>query len=198
MFKKILPLLILSLLLTPSIMLNAQGIQIPDNTGLPSGTIEAVLDNVLNWLLKIFIVLATISFVITGLQFIFSFGGASGTEAQAKKNFTYTIIAIFIVGGSLIILNAILGFLGPANSSGGGNASPDFYGTDTYDLDYGQNVYGGNLDASGNPIDNSSDGFTTDGTSYAPDYNNNSQGGMTADDLGGRTADSNDEMYEPF
>jgi len=100
---------------------NAAGIQIPQNTGLPDGTFVSVLDNILNWTLKIFVVIATISFVVTGLQFIFSFGGASGSEAQAKKNLTYTIIAIFIVGGSLIILKTIIGLLGPSNGGGSAN-----------------------------------------------------------------------------
>ena len=124
MFKKyFLPILSFSFLFLPLMVLYAQGIKIPVGTGLPDGTVASVLDNVLNWLLMIFVIIATISFVITGLQFIFSFGGASGTEAQAKKNFTYTIIAIFIVGGSLIILNAILGLLGPASTPSVGNTS---------------------------------------------------------------------------
>ena len=103
-----------------------KGILIPTKTetGLPDGTISSVLDSVLNWLLMIFVVIATISFVITGLQFIFSFGGSTGTESQAKKNFAYTIIAIFIVGGSLIILNAVIGLLG-GNSSSANNFGDD-------------------------------------------------------------------------
>jgi len=107
------------LLLVLGLITQAQGITIPDNTGLPDGSIAGVLTTTLNWLLMIFVIIATISFVITGLQFIFSFGGASGSEAQAKKNFSYTIIAIFIVGGSLIILKTVIGLLGP--STGGNN-----------------------------------------------------------------------------
>ena len=98
---------------------SSEGITIPtsDETGLPDDSVSDVLSSILNWLLMIFVIIATISFVVTGLQFIFSFGGASGSEAQAKKNFTYTIIAIFIVGGSLIILNTIISLL-DADSSG--------------------------------------------------------------------------------
>ncbi len=107
----------------------AQGIQVPTGTGLSEDSFAQVFDRVLNWLLMIFVILATMAFVVTGLQFIFSFGGASGSEAQAKKNFTYTIIAIFIVGGALIILNTIVGLLGTAPAGSGNNANIN-YGTD--------------------------------------------------------------------
>ena len=104
--------------------LSGQGIVIPSGTGLPEGTVKSVLSRVLNWLLMIFIVIATISFVVTGLQFIFSFGGSTGAETQAKKNFVYTIIAIFIVGGALIILNAILYLLGNGGTGTARNNNP--------------------------------------------------------------------------
>jgi hypothetical protein len=127
-FKKILPLLMVGFMFFSFLFVQGQGITIPDNTGLPDGSVTGVLTTVLNWLLMVFVIIATISFVITGLQFIFSFGGASGSEAQAKKNFSYTIIAIFIVGGSLIILKTIVGLLGP--SSGGNSGSGINYGTE--------------------------------------------------------------------
>ncbi len=124
-------LLLVPVFLLVAVIAQAKGIKIPtsEETGLPDGGvsgISGILSDILNWLLMIFVIIATISFVITGLQFIFSFGGASGSEAQAKKNFTYTIIAIFIVGGSLIILNTIVGLLGSNSSggAGGGNNTP--------------------------------------------------------------------------
>jgi hypothetical protein len=104
-------------LLFGSSVMAAEGIVIPTDTGLSDKSVEYVLNKTLNWLLTIFVILATIAFVITGLQFIFSFGGASGTEADAKKNFVYTIIAILIVGGALIILNTVIGLLGPGSSN---------------------------------------------------------------------------------
>jgi hypothetical protein len=129
------------LLLALGLTTQAQGITIPSNTGLPDGNIAGVLTTTLNWLLMIFVIIATISFVITGLQFIFSFGGASGSEAQAKKNFAYTIIAIFIVGGSLIILKTVISLLGPSTGDNSGNGIN--YGTEqnpnygTIDDNYG-------------------------------------------------------------
>ncbi len=128
MSKQKLFLLLIPIFLFAATIAQAQGIQVPTSgeTGLPDGSVAEVLNTILNWLLMIFVIIATISFVVTGLQFIFSFGGASGSEAQAKKNFTYTVIAIFIVGGSLIILKTIIGLLGPVSSggAGGGNNTP--------------------------------------------------------------------------
>ncbi len=85
-------------------------IKIPENTGLPeadtsgSGPIVNVLITVMNWILAVFLVLALISFVITGFQFMFSFGGSI---ENAKKNLMYSIIAVLVVGGALIIINTI-------------------------------------------------------------------------------------------
>lgn len=115
----------------------AAGIEIPGGTGLSEDSFAQVFDRVLNWMLMIFVILATMAFVVTGLQFIFSFGGASGTQESAKKNFTYTIIAIFIVGGALIILNTIVGLLGNSSSSStssniGGGSQNTGLGTGTY------------------------------------------------------------------
>ena len=93
-------------------------IPVPD-VNLPGGTVVQVLDRIFNWLLMIFVILAVASFVITGLQFIFSFGGTTGLESKAKTNFTYTIIAIFVAGGALIILKAVLYFLGNEEMSTG-------------------------------------------------------------------------------
>ncbi len=108
----------------------AQGIQVPGGTGLSEDSFAQVFDRILNWMLMIFVILATMAFVITGLQFIFSFGGASGTQEAAKKNLTYTIIAIFIVGGALIILNTVVGLLGDAPAGSVSNPNVDHYGRD--------------------------------------------------------------------
>ncbi len=83
-------------------------IKIPDNTGLPDpggkDPIITVLISVTKWILAMFLVLAIISFVITGFQFMFSFGGSID---NAKKNFMYSIIAVLVVGGALIIIKFI-------------------------------------------------------------------------------------------
>ncbi len=120
----LLTVIILSIIFIANFTYAEGGIQIPNNTGLPDGTVTEVLDRTVNWLLKIFVIIAVTSFVITGLQFIFSFGGSTGSQEQAKKNLTYTIIAIFIVGGALIIFKSILTLLGPSTGvSSSGNSS---------------------------------------------------------------------------
>lgn len=87
-----------------------QGIQLPQNTGLPepnnsgAGPIVNVLTTVMNWILAVFLILALISFVVTGIQYIFSFGGSI---ENAKNNFWYSVIAVLIVAGALVIVNTI-------------------------------------------------------------------------------------------
>lgn len=106
----ILPLFCFNFFLAPIQPATAQEIPLPQNTGLPApqsgngGPIISVLVTVMNWILAAFLVLALISFVVTGVQYIFSFGGSI---ESAKKNFMYSIIAVLVVGGALIIVNTI-------------------------------------------------------------------------------------------
>lgn len=93
---------------------SGKGIEIPSDTGLPdpSGGILAIVKNFLNWLLTIFLILAVIAFVITGIQYLLAMGNArSNTLESAKKNFNYSLLAVIIVGAGLIILKAIDNFL---------------------------------------------------------------------------------------
>lgn len=127
----------------------AQGIQVPEGTGLSEDSFAQVFDRILNWMLMIFVILATIAFVVTGLQFIFSFGGASGTQESAKKNLTYTIIAIFIVGGALIILNTVVGLLGDA-PAGNNNSNNDYTQSPGFDFGtYDGDVTGDDMGSDG-------------------------------------------------
>lgn len=84
------------------------GIELPTGTGLSDKTILEIVTFVLQWLLTIFLIIAIISFVITGIQFIMAFGGSySDSYRNAKDNFKYSILAIIVVGSSLIILKTI-------------------------------------------------------------------------------------------
>ena len=143
---------------------------VPEGTGLSEDSFAQVFDRVLNWLLMIFVILATMAFVITGLQFIFSFGGASGTQDSAKKNLTYTIIAIFIVGGALIILNTIVGLLGDApagSASNAGNSQSTGFDFGTYD----SGVTGSDM---------GSDGTSNPGGDIFGTNNNSNDSGLTS------------------
>ena len=91
----------------------ASGIVIPGGTGLPDpddhtgeGPVVQVIANVLSWILTVFLLLAVISFVVTGIQYILAFGSSYGIE-KAKNNFVYSIIAVSVVGGAMIILYTI-------------------------------------------------------------------------------------------
>jgi hypothetical protein len=87
----------------------AGGILIPTNTGLPNpdgpkGPVLNVLSFILSWLMRIFMLFAVASFVITGFQYIFALGN---DISQAKRNFQYSLIAVAVVGGAMVIIRTI-------------------------------------------------------------------------------------------
>ncbi len=87
----------------------AGGILIPTNTGLPNpggenGPVLEVLKFILSWLMRIFMLFAVASFVITGFQYIFALGN---DISQAKRNFHYSLIAVAVVGGAMVIIRTI-------------------------------------------------------------------------------------------
>lgn len=89
------------------------GINVPTNTGLPyptnntgEGPVIDVIFTFVGWILSVFMLLAVIAFVITGIQYLFAFGDTYKAET-AKRNFTYSVIAVSVVGGALIILITI-------------------------------------------------------------------------------------------
>ncbi|MEA1926355.1 MAG: hypothetical protein U9M90_03925 [Patescibacteria group bacterium] len=94
----------------------AGGITVPANTGLPdpadppgyagAGPVIAVIFNFLGWILAVFILLAVISFVITGIQYFMAMGDQYKAET-AKRNFTYSIIAVAVAGAGLILIRTI-------------------------------------------------------------------------------------------
>jgi hypothetical protein len=91
-------------------------ILIPPNTGLPdpggSDPIILILIELVAWLLTVFLILAVLAFVITGLMYLFSMGdGRSQTLENAKQYFKYSIIAVITVGSSYILINSIDLFL---------------------------------------------------------------------------------------
>lgn len=107
--------LLLALCATTLIAPAALSIDLPTNSGLPNptgeianrdGPVVQVVVNVLKWILTVFVLLAVIGFVITGIQYLMSFGSSSAVET-AKRNFVYSTIAIAVVAGSLIILYTI-------------------------------------------------------------------------------------------
>lgn len=89
-------------------------ITIPTGTGLPdpSGGILDILMNFTSWLLTIFLILAVLAFVITGVMYLLAMGDSRSQNLEnAKQYFKYAIIAVAIVGGSYIIIMSVNWFL---------------------------------------------------------------------------------------
>lgn len=102
--------------------LNGSGIVLPTGTGLSDKSILEIITFVLEWLLSIFLIIAVISFIITGIQFLMAMGGSySDSYRNAKENFRLSILAVVVVGSSLIILKTIDYLL---KAGGGGGSTP--------------------------------------------------------------------------
>lgn len=95
----------------------AGGIAVPANTGLPDpgddvgsfrdvGPVLVIIYLFVSWLLAVFTLLAVIAFVITGIQYFLAFGDTYKAET-AKKNFVYSVIAVTVVGGGMVIIRTI-------------------------------------------------------------------------------------------
>lgn len=93
-------------MLASSVCASGSGVDIPTDTGLPGGSIKGILTNILNWLLGIFGILALISFVISGIQYIISAGDEKNMQT-AKRNMTYSTLGIIVALAGLVIVRAI-------------------------------------------------------------------------------------------
>ncbi|MFO7807396.1 MAG: hypothetical protein R6V40_03165 [Candidatus Moraniibacteriota bacterium] len=88
----------------------ASDIPLPTDTGLPdpAGGIMEVITNFLSWLLTVFMVLAVLAFVITGLMYIFAMGNERSQNLENAKNYLgHAITALVIVGSAYIIIITI-------------------------------------------------------------------------------------------
>ncbi|MFH0969017.1 MAG: pilin [Patescibacteria group bacterium] len=84
----------------------SSGVCFPTNTNLPDKDAMAIVTNILNWLLGIFGILAIISFVISGIQYILSSGNEKMIDT-AKRNMTWSIVGIVVALSGLIIVYAV-------------------------------------------------------------------------------------------
>jgi len=69
-----------------------------------------ILANVLTFLLTLIGMLAVVGFIFSGLSYLSS-GGDRSKADRAKKIALYSIIALAVSGGSLILVKTIIGFL---------------------------------------------------------------------------------------
>lgn len=101
-----LPLIVAMLLVVVPTIASADwttGINIANNTTLPGTGPLWITFNFLLWLFKMFVILAIISFVITGIMYLFA-GVHPGLQEKAKAGIAYSIIAIVIAFSGLLIM----------------------------------------------------------------------------------------------
>lgn len=91
------------------------GVCVPSSTNLPSGTVDQIITNFMNWLLMIFSTIAVIAFLISGIQYLVS-AGEENMMQTAKRNMVYSIIGVLVGLCGLVVLRAITALLS-ANST---------------------------------------------------------------------------------
>lgn len=75
-------------------------------SGLPDNEAESLFSYFLKWLLLMFIILAFISFVITGLMFLMA-GTNKGMADSARSGVMYSIIAVVVAFSAYIIISLV-------------------------------------------------------------------------------------------
>lgn len=78
-------------------------------SALGGNSLQKILLNFLNFLLSLVGMLALVGFVISGIMYVTSAG--SGNADSAKKAATYSIIAVALSGGAMIIVRQLLSLL---------------------------------------------------------------------------------------
>ncbi len=106
--KKILLSLILINLISP---IRASADEIIIQNPLQAATLEVIIDNLINFILRIAIVLAPLMIIVGGLLFITSGGNVQQVD-RAKKLLLWTTVGLAIIllsKGVLAIINQLLG-----------------------------------------------------------------------------------------
>ncbi|MEI7891180.1 MAG: pilin [bacterium] len=93
------------------------GVCFPTNTGLanPTGGIGQIIANLFFWLMGIFMTLAVLAFVVSGIQYLLA-AGDEDLAKSAKKNAVNAIIGIIVGLSGFIIIQAISRILEGANT----------------------------------------------------------------------------------
>jgi len=105
--KNLISFAVIVLMITP-VFVFAQGVTFPTGSGLPSGSggIATIIQNFMNWILKIFSFLAIISFVISGVMYFMAFGDDRQVE-KAKNQMTWSIIGVIVGLSGIVVITAI-------------------------------------------------------------------------------------------
>jgi len=75
------------------------------STGLPSGSVAGIVENIAFWLLAIFGFVGVIGFVISGIFYLTAAGDAE-QEKRAKKALTMSIIGVVVGLVGLVVIQA--------------------------------------------------------------------------------------------
>ena len=87
------------------------GYQPPGGTGLPTGSIFNIVNNIMNWLLLIIGVVGVIGFAIAGILYLTSAGDEERIE-KAKQAMLYSIIGVIVALAGVVALKAAAAMLG--------------------------------------------------------------------------------------
>ncbi|MDA3815696.1 MAG: hypothetical protein PF549_05025 [Patescibacteria group bacterium] len=107
--KKILSLFILlTIFLIPSFALGFELTNIDElnDSSLSERSVSFIIRDVMNWLLVLITILSVISFIISGIFFIF--GGNNSNQIETAKNWlVYSIIGIVVSLSGYVVINLI-------------------------------------------------------------------------------------------
>lgn len=91
------------------------GVCFPSNTGLSATPVEAIVMNVMNWMLGVLGFIAVLGFVISGIQYLMS-AGDEGTIETAKRNMKYSLIGVVVALSGRVLIVAINNMLNASSS----------------------------------------------------------------------------------
>ena len=93
-------------LVLPLVAWAANGVVVPSNTGLPSGSLFTVIESLMKWLLGIFGFLAIISFIISGIMYLTA-AGDEDQQKKAKKQMQWSIVGVIVGLSGFIVIKAV-------------------------------------------------------------------------------------------
>ena len=90
-------------------------IKTPEGTGLPTGSVTGIIENIMKWLLTMVGILGVIGFVISGILYLTS-GGNEDQINRAKRAMIYSIVGVLVALLGLVIFAAMQRMLSAQSS----------------------------------------------------------------------------------
>lgn len=84
--------------------------QDPQGTGLPSGSVTSIIQNIMFWLLMMVGIIGVIGFVIAGILYLTA-AGDEGQIERAKKAMIYSIVGVLVALIGLVVIGAVRNLL---------------------------------------------------------------------------------------